>query len=76
MNNNFKYLITILAIIAFLYFINYQEKRKSEDDNYNVEVPKKVITVCGKELWITDFSYDDNIDIYSLISEIEYICEN
>ena len=76
MDDKSKLVAIIVIIIAFFYFTNYQSKRKSEDNNYNVKLSKEVINVCGEEIWITNFSYDDNIDIYSLISEIEYICEN
>lgn len=49
---------------------------KDNDDKYSVILNDKKISVCGQEIYVTNYTYNDEILLDDLIDEIEYICQN
>lgn len=41
------------------------------EDIYTVELTNQKISICGEKKFITDYTYNNEIDIESLISDIE-----
>ena len=75
MNDTLKFILGITAIIGFIWYINESNLKKDNDNQYYVKIFKKQISVCGKNTFITDFTYGDELDVYELIDEIEALCE-
>lgn len=73
MKNNFdKICIFAIILILGLYILNSINSKN--DNEYKVIINKDPIKVCGKEMYITNHSYNNEILIYELIDEIECAC--
>ena len=75
MNDNLKAIIVIGAIIIFVLLLNYYNTSKDSDNEYTVNLDDNKINVCGEEIYITNYTYNDEILIDDLIRELEYICQ-
>lgn len=75
MNNHLKTIIAIGAIIIFVLLLNYYNTSKDNDNEYIVILDDNKINVCGEEIYITNYTYNDEILIDDLIRELEYICQ-
>ena len=75
MNDNLKAIIVIGVIIIFVLLLNYYNTSKDNDNEYTVNLDDNKINVCGKEIYITNYTYNDEILIDDLIRELEYICQ-
>ncbi len=65
----------LLCIILYNFYNNY--KKKNEDKYY---IERKKYTICGKDIYITDFTYQNYengnvLNSSELLSEIEYLCK-
>lgn len=75
MNDHLKTIIAIGAIIIFVLLLNYYNTSKDNDNEYTVILDNNKINVCGEEIYITNYTYNDEILINDLIRELEYICQ-
>lgn len=75
MNQNFDKFFIIAIVILFGWYIFHLIDKNSEN-KYKVIINKEPLNVCGKDIYITNHSYNDEILIYELIDEIECICKN
>lgn len=75
MNDHLKTIIAIGAIIIFVLLLNYYNTSKDNDNEYTVILDDNKINVCGEEIYITNYTYNDEILINDLIRELEYICQ-
>lgn len=75
MNNHLKTIIAIGVIIIFVLLLNYYNTSKDNDNEYTVILDDNKINVCGEEIYITNYTYNDEILIDDLIRELEYICQ-
>lgn len=73
MNNNFDKIIIFGIICLFGWYI-LSNIDKSNENKYIIE--KANGRICGKEIYITDFTYNDELITEDLLEEIEYICHD
>lgn len=73
MNNKVdKIIIGIIIILFIVYFYNIEK-----DNNENMyKIDSDPHMICGKQIYITNFTYDNNLDSEELFDEIECICKN
>ena len=75
-NETIKVILGIIGFIIIVLLINDYNVSKDNDDKYSVILNDKKISVCGQEIYITNYTYNDEILLDDLIDEIEYICQN
>lgn len=68
-----KKLIYFIITIVCL-FLSGCEISSPNDNKYNVTISPNPTTICGKTIYITDFTANDKLYLSDLINEIEYIC--
>lgn len=73
MNNKIDKIIIGIIIALFIVYL-YNVEKGNNENMYKIE--PKAYNVCGKQIYITDFIYDNNLDSEALFDEIEYICKN
>lgn len=73
MNNKIDKIIIGIIIALFIVYL-YNVEKGNNENMYKIE--PKAYKVCGKQIYITDFTYDNNLDSKALFDEIEYICKN
>ena len=76
MNDNIKAILTIGGIIIIVLLLNNYNTSKDDNNKYSVNLSNEKISVCGHEIYITDYTYNNEILLNNLIDEIEYICQN
>lgn len=76
MNDNIKAILTVGGVIIAIMLLNTYINSKSEDNEYSIKLNNEKISACGQEIYITDYTYNDEILLDDLIEEIEYICNN
>ena len=73
MNNKIdKIIIGFIIILFIVYFYNVEKDNK--ENMYKIDSESHMI--CGKQIYITDFTYDNNLNVKELFDEIECICKN
>lgn len=73
MNNKIdKIIIGIIIVLVFIYLYNVE--KENNENMYKIE--PKAYNVCGRQIYITDFAYDNSLDSEALFDEIECICKN
>lgn len=73
MNNKIdKIIIGIIIVLVFIYLYNVE--KGNNENMYKIE--PKAYNVCGKQIYITDFTYGNSLDSEALFDEIECICKN
>ena len=75
-NETIKVILGIIGFIIIVLLINDYNVSKDNDDKYSVILNDKKISVCGQEIYVTNYTYNDEILLGDLIDEIEYICQN
>ena len=75
-NETIKVILGIIGFIIIVLLINDYNVSKDNDDKYSVILNDKKISVCGQEIYVTNYIYNDEILLDDLINEIEYICQN
>ena len=75
-NETIKVILGIIGFIIIVLLINDYNVSKDNDDKYSVILNDKKISVCGQEIYVTNYTYNDEILLDDLIDEIEYICQN
>ena len=65
----FKYILLFL-----LFFLTIGCAKRANE--YRVIINEEPVKICDKELYITNYSYNNEILIYELIDEINCICNN
>lgn len=73
MNNKIDKIIIGIIIALFIVYL-YNVEKGNNENMYKIE--PKAYNVCGKQIYITGFTYDNNLDSEALFNEIEYICKN
>ena len=76
MNDNIKAILTVGGVIIAIILLNSYINSKSEDNEYSIKLNNEKMTICGQDIYITDYTYNDEILLDDLIEEIEYICNN
>lgn len=71
-NLNIDKIIIGLIVGIFIYSC-YTKLKEKEETYYYIET--KPYKVCDKEIYTTDFTYNQSLDIRALFAEIEYICK-
>lgn len=74
MKNNSDKIIIFILIGLFVIYIGNSYKEKKEDNMYKI-LPQKY-TVCNKSIYVTDFTYNNELDVQQLLNEIECLCKN
>lgn len=74
MNETLKNILIIGGIILFVIILNEYTTAKDNDDIYTIELNKKSYEICGKNIYISNFTHNDEIIFSELIREIEYVC--
>ena len=74
MKNNSDKLIIFILIGLFVIYIGNSYKEKKENNMYKI-LPQKY-TVCNKSIYVTDFTYNNELDVQQLLNEIECLCKN
>ncbi len=73
MKDNFdKYIIVGIVILFILYIANMADNNK--EDKYKIE--NKKYTVCGENIYITNFTNNNELNGQALLDEIECLCKN
>jgi len=73
MKDNFdKYIIAGIIILFILYIANIADN--DNKDKYRIE--QKEYKICGKNIYVTDYTYNDELNVQALMNEIECICNN
>lgn len=75
-NETIKVILGVIGFIIIVLLINDYNVSKDNDDKYSVILNDKKISVCGQEIYVTNYTYNDEILLDDLIDEIEYICQN
>lgn len=76
MNDNIKAILTVGGIIIAIMLLNFYIDSKSKDNEYTIKLNNEQISVCGQDIHIANYTYNDEILLDNLIEEIEYICNN
>ena len=74
MKNNSDKIIIFILIGLFVIYIGNSYKEKKENNMYKI-LPQKY-TVCNKSIYVTDFTYNNELDVHQLLNEIECLCKN
>ncbi len=74
MKNNSDKIIIFILIGLFVIYIGNSYKEKKENNMYKI-LPQKY-TVCNKSIYVTDFTYNNELDVQQLLNEIECLCKN
>lgn len=72
-NNKFDKIVIVILICICVYSFLSKIKSKEETHYY---IDSKPYEICGKKIYVTDFTDNSGLNIQSLFSEIEYICKN
>lgn len=73
MKDNFDKCIIAGLIILFIIYI---AKMSDNNNKNNYKIDNKEYMVCGKNIYITDFTYNNELNGQALMNEIECICQN
>lgn len=76
MNETVKVVLCVVGFIIIVLLVTDYNTSKDNDNKYSVNLSNEKISVCGHEIYITDYTYNDEILLNNLIDEIEYICQN
>ena len=76
MKDIFGILIFFVALFGIAYIYDLFVKNSANDDIYTVDIFKNDIEICSKNIYIKDFTYNDELDLYELLNEIEFICRD
>ena len=74
MKNNSDKIIIFILIGLFVIYIGNSYKEKKEDNMYKI-LPQKY-TVCNKSIYVTNFTYNNELDVQQLLNEIECLCKD
>lgn len=74
MKNNSDKIIIFILIGLFVIYIGNSYKEKKENNMYKI-LPQKY-TVCNNSIYVTDFTYNNELDVQQLLNEIECLCKN
>lgn len=74
MKNSTDKIIIFILIGLFVVYIGNSYKEKKEDKMYKI-LPQKY-TVCNKSIYVTNFTYNNELDVQQLLNEIECLCKN
>lgn len=74
MKNSTDKIIIFILIGLFVVYIGNSYKEKKEDNMYKI-LPQKY-TVCNKSIYVTNFTYNNELDVQQLLNEIECLCKN
>lgn len=73
MNNKFDKIIIGILVGIFASYIYYNIK-DNNNDMYHIDT--KPYKLCNKNIYITDYTYNNTLNVEEMLSEIEYICNN
>ena len=73
MNNKIDKIIIGAIIILFIVYF-YNAEKDNNENMYKIDSGPHM--VCGKQIYVTDFTYDNILDSKELFDEIECICNN
>ena len=65
----------VIGILICICLYSFFTKIKKRDETYYY-IETKPYKICNKEIYTTDFTYNQTLDIKALFNEIEYICKN
>ena len=75
MNDKIK-TILIFCGVAFILWILYEnEQSKIEDNIYEAKINKYNYTICGTNFSISDYLYNDEIEVNELLESIKEECD-
>lgn len=74
MKNNSDKIIIFILIGLFVIYIGNSYKEEKENNMYKI-LPQKY-TVCNNSIYVTDFTYNNELDVQQLLNEIECLCKN
>lgn len=63
-------IIILICICGYLFFSKLKQK---EETHYYID--SNPYEICGKKIYVTDFTDSSGLNIRSLFGEIEYICK-
>lgn len=73
MNNKVDKIIIAVLIGVFVLYI-YCNDKSNNNDMYHID--NKSYQVCNKNIYITDYTYNNTLNTQELFNEIECICNN
>lgn len=74
MNETLKNILIIGGIILFITLIDKYATSKEEDNIYTIELNSEPYKICGKDVYISNYTYGEKIIVSELFDDIEYIC--
>lgn len=72
MNATLKNILIFVGIILFIWCLNKYTTSK-EDNTYTIKLNNEPYTICGKDIYISNFTYNNELNLSELIDSIEYI---
>lgn len=72
-NNKFDKVVIVILICLCVYLFLSKIKQREESHYF---IDPKPYEICGKKIYVTDFTDSSGLNIQSLFNEIEYICKN
>ena len=73
MDNKFDKIIIGIIVGLFVLYI-YYSNRSNNSDMYHIE--SKLYKVCNENIYITDYTYNNTLDVQEMLNEIECLCNN
>lgn len=71
--SNFDYVVIAILICICIYFF-LSKLREREETHYYID--PSPYEICGKEIYVTEFTDNRGLNIRSLFDAIEEICKN
>lgn len=73
MNDRVDKIIIGVLIGLFVLYIYYNNK-SNNSDMYHIDT--KPYRVCNKNIYITDYTYNNTLNAQEMLNEIECLCNN
>lgn len=73
MNDALKKTLIFGGIVLSVWWFNKYIIPK-RDNIYTIELNSEPYTICGKDIYISNFTYNNELNLSELIDSIEYNC--
>lgn len=71
-NNFTTIIIVIIFAIGIIFILN--NNNNGDDKKYTIKLDDEPYYICGKEIYISNDSYNNELDIDNVIENIETLC--
>lgn len=74
MDEKIKAILVIIVFILVIYILQESEKRNINNNVYETKISKYEYSICGTNISIDDYLYNNELNLNELLNSIKEIC--